>query len=315
MGMFIQTQKAFRGSMKQTDVLGQGRAVMDMVSRDLAQMTPSQMGRTINFSADVPPGPSQIPPLPGPTKESPPYAEVSGSLGGGYGPIRQGLPGVPPPVARTNVIQRIFFLTLVNQDWIGTGYEVVADYPGGTANSGVGTLYRFTKTGRSSDVGNLWSTFANTSVTNPQYFSRVADGVVHFRVKPYATNGFPIVWGPTNGCWFRTNISPNTFTYSMRNTVGSPEPAVPEEVNCYFYSNALPAYVELELGVLEPNIYERYKSISGKAGSDYLSNHVANVHLFRQRVPVRNVDFAAYQLSKAWKDELREFHDVPRFSA
>src|SRR5262245_60876643 len=110
LGMFIQTQKAFRGSMKQTDVLGSGRAVMDMITRELAQMTPSQMGRTINFSADVPPGPSQIPPSAAPIN-SPPYAEVSGALTGpGYGPIRQGLPGtVTPPLVRTNVIQRIFF--------------------------------------------------------------------------------------------------------------------------------------------------------------------------------------------------------------
>jgi len=206
-----------------------------------------------------------------------------------------GLPGVNAPVARTNVIQRIFFLTLANQDWTGTGYEVVAEYPGGQPNSGVGTLYRFTTTGRTTDVGNMWSKFANTPVTNTQYFSRIADGVVHFRVKPYATNGFPLVWGPTNSCWFRTNVGAGTFTYSMRNTLGTSEPAVPEEANCYFFSNALPAYVELELGVLEPNIFERYKSISGKAAGDYLSNHVANVHLFRQRVPVRNVDFAAYQ--------------------
>src|SRR5689334_11513196 len=190
--MFIQTQKAFRGSMKQTDVLGSGRAVMDMITRELAQITPSQMGRTINFSADVPPGPSSIPPSAAPIN-SPPFAEVSGGFPQfAGGTLRMGLPGVNAPVTRTNVIQRIFFLTLVNQDWIGTGYEVVAEYPGGQPNSGVGTLYRFTTTGRTTDVGNMWSKFANTPVTNTQYFSRIADGVVHFRVKPYATNGFPL---------------------------------------------------------------------------------------------------------------------------
>jgi type II secretory pathway pseudopilin PulG len=293
LGMFIQTQKAFRGSMKQTDVLGSGRAVMDMIARELAQMTPSQMRATINFSADIPPGPNQIPPSAAPIN-SPPYAEVGTVAGKTYPPIKQTLPGAIPPVARTNVIQRIFFLTLVNQDWIGTGYEVVADYPGGQANSGVGTLYRFAKIGRSSDVGNLWSSFANTPVTNTQYFSRIADGVVHLRVKPYATNGFPIVWGSSNACWFQTNVA-DIGRFSMRNTLGSADQSVPEEVNCYFFSNALPAYVELELGILEPNILDRYKSISGLAANNYLADHVANVHLFRQKVPVRNVDFNAYQ--------------------
>ena len=81
----------------------------------------------------------------------------------------------------------------------------------------------------------------------------------------------------------------------MHNTRGWPETYLPGQVNCYFFSNAVPAYVELELGVIEPNIFERYKSLSGVPADTYLSNHVANVHLFRQRVPIRNVDFAAYQ--------------------
>src|SRR2546421_7572074 len=78
MAMFIQTQKAFRGSMKQTDVLGSGRAVMDMITRELSQMTPSQMGRTYNFFAEIPA--YQAPP------NSPPFAEVGAA---GFGTLRQ----------------------------------------------------------------------------------------------------------------------------------------------------------------------------------------------------------------------------------
>jgi len=71
---------------------------------------------------------------------------------------------------------------------------------------------------------------------------------------------------------------------------------------------AVPAYLELEVGFLEPHILDRYKAIASgfvpgtpppqaiiNAQRNYLSNHVAQVHLFRQRIPVRNVDFAAYQ--------------------
>src|SRR5439155_19189842 len=144
MAMFIQTQKAFRGSLKQTDVLGSGRTIMDMISRELSQMTPSQMARTINFSAEIPA--SLNPP------NSPPFAEVGAA---GYATLRQGMPGTrlgPNQDSRTNVMQRIFFLTLVNQDWVGTGYEVIADQPGGLPNAGVGTLYRFTSSKRNSDV-------------------------------------------------------------------------------------------------------------------------------------------------------------------
>ena len=299
LGMFIQTQKAFRGSMKQTDVLGAGRAVMDMMSRDIAQMTPSQMAYTINFSTEIPPGPFQTPPNTAGPINSPPWSEVGVASGTTYPPITQKLPG--GSALRTNVIQRVFFLTLVNQDWYGTGYEVVADYPSGAANSGVGTLYRYTRSGRNSDVGNLWTWFANEAVTNAQYFSKIADGVVYFRVRPFAANGFPIKQqpappypnSPTNIA-FRTSLD-LIGTNLVRNTSGVWDASVANEVDCYFYSNAVPASVELELGVLEPNIFERFKSLSGVPAGNYLGDHVANVHVFRQRIPIRNVDFTAYQ--------------------
>jgi hypothetical protein len=31
------------------------------------------------------------------------------------------------------------------------------------------------------------------------------------------------------------------------------------------------------------------------AQRSYLSNHVSEVHLFRQRIPIRNVDYTAYK--------------------
>jgi hypothetical protein len=60
-------------------------------------------------------------------------------------------------------------------------------------------------------------------------------------------------------------------------------------------SNAVPAYLELELGILEPQVLQKYRSIPlGPPARQYLSNHVAQVHIFRQRIPVRNVDLSAY---------------------
>ena len=77
-----------------------------------------------------------------------------------------------------------------------------------------------------------------------------------------------------------------------------PLPGVPDVTDYYFMSNALPAYLELEVGILEPHILERFKAIGNGnpvAQQRYLSNHVAQVHIFRQRIPVRTVDFSAYQ--------------------
>ena len=63
-----------------------------------------------------------------------------------------------------------------------------------------------------------------------------------------------------------------------------------------FVSNAIPASVEVELGILEERAAERARSItSPTARYNYLTNEVGKVHLFRWRVPVRNVDPRAYQ--------------------
>ena len=75
----------------------------------------------------------------------------------------------------------------------------------------------------------------------------------------------------------------------------------PGEIGFYlFRSNAVPAFVELELGILEQQAWERYKSLPllvqppPTPRSDFLQQQGGRVHLFRQRVAIRNVDFTAY---------------------
>jgi hypothetical protein len=54
--------------------------------------------------------------------------------------------------------------------------------------------------------------------------------------------------------------------------------------------------VDFELGILEQSAYDRYKSLPVyNAQTNYLAHQAGHVHLFRQRVSVRNVDPAAYQ--------------------
>jgi hypothetical protein len=272
LAMFTQTQRAFRNSMKQVDVMSAGRAVTDMLARELKEMAPSEGYRIQNFFADIPPYP--LPNLH--------FAEIA-SLGD---PFRQGLPGTTyqgqpnTQDRRTNTLQRVFFLSKVNVDWYGTGYEVLADYD----NAGIGSLYRYSITTNrmSLSFADLAGWFTNAVPPNAG-LSRIADGVVHFRMTAYDTNGMPIVQ--------------NNPSASIQ--VDQPLPALlSQQLDYQFLSNAVPAYLEVELGIVEPNILERYKGIgSGNyaAQRDYLSNHVAQVHLFRQRIPIRNVDFTAYQ--------------------
>jgi hypothetical protein len=61
-------------------------------------------------------------------------------------------------------------------------------------------------------------------------------------------------------------------------------------------SNAVPAYVELELGILEAQILKKSRSIPNPLlQSNFLSGYAAQEHIFRQRIPIRNVDTTAYR--------------------
>jgi type II secretory pathway pseudopilin PulG len=183
--MFNQTQRAFRQGMNQTDILEAGRAVTEMIPRELEQMTPSYASYNpyphgVNFRVDLP-----------------------NSI-----PLTQPLPG--SGLERTNLLQDCFMLLRQNQTWIGIGYLVrSADtngylwYPqtevGNPGKMGAGTLYRFSATlpavynGLPQDPSQLFNAFravANPgSVVSATVSNRICDGVVHLRFRAFDTNG------------------------------------------------------------------------------------------------------------------------------
>jgi hypothetical protein len=285
--MFNQTQRAFRAGMTQTDVLEAGRATLDLVSRELEQMSPAEIPdfidnsgirrRATNFFVE----PSEF------------YSSFVTPNGFSWAkPLTMELPGNQYP--RTNLFQRFYFLSKVNQDWIGTGYEVVPDDGFGC----VGTLYRYSAT--NFPRGNVYSLSTQFPFTSMSNLSRIADGIVHLRLRAFAKNGYLI----TTNIFTRTNAAfplrvngpytniPNAVAYSSAfyGNEGDVHQAA-----CYFMSNALPGYLELELGMLEPQVLQKYRSIPiGPVAQQFLSNHVAQVHIFRQRIPVRNIDLSVY---------------------
>ena len=124
-------------------------------------------------------------------------------------------------------------------------------------------------------------------------------------MRAYDTNGVPIV--TTNmgsGTYLAFPVNINRQLVAITNSYGSFDLAN-NQYNYTFLSNAVPASVELEIGFLEPHLLDRYRAISAgldpvplalqQAQKQFLSNHVANVHLFRQQISIRNVDYAAYQ--------------------
>jgi hypothetical protein len=175
---------------------------------------------------------------------------------------------------------------------IGIGYKVLPNTNLSSGSECVGSLYRFIETNRANPAA-LANSFLAKDTSS---LSLVADGVVNFRVTAFATNGFPvfpIYPNGTNAAF--TDAQALGTTFNIKNTTAYWNAATPNVVDCYFVSNAVPGYVEVELGVLEPQILERYRSIGNPAAQrTYLEQHVAQVHIFRQRVAIRNVDFSAY---------------------
>jgi hypothetical protein len=265
--MFNQTQRVFQTGVTQVDVLEAGRAATGLIARQMEQITPAG-GVTTNFFAGVLGGTQLMQPMPG----------------GG---------------SRGNVLQDVFFVTRENQTWTGTGYFVRAkdaagklqkpDDGGGIRLTG-GQLYRFEETvsaamGPEVLFGDFYKLTSLGSLA-PTNVTPVMDGVIHFKVRAYDTNGFWI----QNYNNFSQGFIPSNSVYAS--TVGGSG-----EVSTYrFREDAVPAAVEFELALIENRVWEKYKALpAGNARYNYLTNQVGRVQVFRQLVPVRNVDPTAYQ--------------------
>lgn len=253
--MFNQTRRAFTSSMTQVDVLEAGRTAADMISRELEQLTPANAAGVFNFYVSTPP--TNIALL---------------------------QPLTDPTDFKTNILQQVYFVIRSNMQCSVVGYRLT-NYA-----DGIGTLYRFGMSGiyatNNFMVSNQWNTFL--TIPGPSSnFSRIIDGVVDFRIRLYGTNGV-LLPGITNA---------NGTILVATNIYGDYPLAE-------FSNDAVPAFVELELGVLEDRALAKYQALAS-AGSPatgpsslawgYLSNHAAQVHIFRQRIPIRNVNPAAYQ--------------------
>jgi hypothetical protein len=260
MAVFNSTQTAFRAGITQTGVLESGRAVTDLIKSDLEGMTPS-FGSTFGYPINEC----------GNTYFIVTNGAVNFYANTNFGyTLLQSLPGSGSQ--RTNVVENFFILTRQNRTWTGIGYVV------DTASQPTNSLYRFSmSTNVATDPGVLFSIFSTNSTAN---MSHLMDGVVNLTVHAFDVNGAPIYFVGTNIMTVPLNFSCGT---------------VQEPIGYVFYSNTLPASVEVELGILEDRTLQRAESLPNVAQLNYLSNHVGQVHVFRQRVWIRNVDPAAYQ--------------------
>jgi hypothetical protein len=240
LAMFNQTQKALRIANAQTDVFENMRGAIQLISRDLTEMT---LHPDTNYvrSTFVNIYPSPLP----------------GSL--------LPLPGTNVPVGFTDA----YWLTRQNDVWQGVGYfvldESVLRNPNSAANHGVGTLYRFSTNVHPQFLErtpSLHKAFTSATLANAH---RVSDGIVHFAVTGV----------------FVTNTAPSSATnYHVE----------------FFPADAdwpvdLPAFVDVELGILEPEVLKQFhalKDLSIPVAQDFLRDHAAQIHFFRERIPIRN---------------------------
>jgi prepilin-type N-terminal cleavage/methylation domain-containing protein len=240
LSMFYQTQKAFRLGAGQVDTLEGGRALIELLRRDLQEMYPSHIDHVMNFEA----APSAL------------WRVVMDVPN----------PGGQKPLLRTNLLHDIAFLTRRGDEWTTVIYRV------GHTNQGAGSLLRavastntaFVATAsgvqygpqfEAASVSNLFRTL--TTSTSAKY-DRIADGIVHFRVFAYDQNG---------------------VLYNFPNGAG------PEG---YQFTNWVPAYVDLEIGILDPKAMTQLASKSNPVvARDFLIGQAHRVQLFTQRIPVR----------------------------
>jgi len=256
MAVFSSTQAAFRASITQTDVLEGGRSVMGLIKSDLEPMTPS-FGVS-NGAVNF-------------------YANTNiYQYQFGPAPLVQSLAGSNSN--RTDVLENFFILTRQNTTWTGIGYVVDT-----TATNYFNPLYRFSMSTNVMAADPWWlfyfftNAVANNTFTN---MSHLLDGVVHLNVRAYGTNG---AWLTGN-----TNLARVQNVQFLPFTLG--------ETGFYMFSNTLPASVEIQLGLLEDRTLQRAESIPvANVRSNYLAGRAGQVHLFRQRVWIRNVDPAAYR--------------------
>lgn len=258
--VFNQTQKAFRSTINQVDTLEGGRAAMEIAKNDLQHITPSGVWNFRNFSAI---------PVRGP--------EVIGEVNN-------------PPAQRqlvTNILQELLFLTKANNKAEFIGYRFYDP-----DDDGIATLMRFSHSTNfaklkihTNNILNDPATGVNGMFVRPVMdantnsingFQKVLDGVVHFRVIPYDEYGYE--WTPDRAAVTNLNSVTPMITVTNDTKLGIP--------SYYFDNDKAPAFLDLELGVLDPQVVKRLQGQPAPARQNIYNREAGSIHLFRERIEI-----------------------------
>jgi hypothetical protein len=243
LAMFYQTQRAFRMGANQVDTLEAGRAAIQLMNYELQEVYPAHVDGVVSFEA--------------------------------VGVARNTM-DLPGGGRRTNLLQDISVMTRRGDEWVGITYRV--DHTDGTGTDrGGGTLYRsivstnpWTSSAQRVTVSNLFgkisqpvSVITNNPLLN---FHRVADGVVHLRVRAFDEAG---------------RLFPEGDYGNL--VLGQPV------AGTYHFTNSVPAYLDIEIAMLDGRGLKQFEAQTGAVPArGYLTNHIYRVQLFGHRIPLRS---------------------------
>ncbi len=250
LAMFYHVQRAFRSGVTQSDIMEGGRALMSMVTHELQEAAATSTAFTTNLL---------ILPAPG-----------TGNWG------ESSTQNLDSGSSRTSYLQDLAFLTEANGEWKGLAYRL-------DNQNGVGTLKRLEVTlpyesnpfFATNNLRQFSDEFFGSTLINNTNFRPVLDGVVHFFFTAYDTNGLV-----QSAAWLKKvpyGYAFTNFTAEAPDTIG-------------FTNVVLPAYLEIELGVLEPSAVEKFRAnndVNAANGQNFLQRQAGRIHLFRQRVAIR----------------------------
>lgn len=269
--VFNQTQKAFRAGAQQVDVLEGGRAAMDMIVADIEQMVAFNIPDVTNYYAMFPPTVRVV--------------------------------GITEDTAQktvTNVLREVFFANQQNHEYEFIGYRFAPD----PLNEPVAKLLRFTSRVRTTEIlsqdnvrTNGFDEFALTpseDILNPQTrlpypkyknFDAILDNVVHFRLIPYTRDGYRWTRELAEEDPYRDKYNPQDGVVFLQD-FSQPDYPPGTFATYVFKYQSLPAFVDIELGVLDPKVAETLRGMPSELAEDYLNRQVDSIHLFRKRVAI-----------------------------
>ena len=292
--LFDTTQSALRKNAAQVDVNEGGRAAMEMIVRELSQMEVSGYppvmdqgsGRVLSGSKSF-----HSRPTPGTQPLLLAYQSDALTAEATASDLAQGF--------RTNVLQDFTFTSRGELGFDITSFRVV------NVENGIGML------GRYGTAGSLHTTDPRATMVNKSLafnlhfdgavaqpsdsglFQPITDGVIHFRITAFDQYGRELLataaWPDPLGLNLeRLNSQGQALSipYPNRPVDGTlvQEPAHQQHV--WFYG-ALPAYFDVEMAVIEPNVLAQVRQMAPAFQANFLGQKINKVTLFRQRVPIR----------------------------